>query len=76
MPPGAPRLAMLRMNTPASSNRSRMRMRSPKSAPPLKGLLGSTEMMATVRPRLRACLVSAAIRVLLPLPGAPVTPTT
>jgi len=53
-----------------------MRMRSPKSAPPLKGLLGSTEMMATVRPRLRACLVSAAIRVLLPLPGAPVTPTT
>jgi len=35
------------MNTPGSPARSRMRMRSPNSAPPVKGLEGSTATTAT-----------------------------
>src|SRR5438094_462953 len=46
-PPACPRLAIERMKTPSSRNRSRMRMRSPRIAPPVNGLEGSTATMAT-----------------------------
>ncbi len=52
-PPRLPRVAMLRMKTPGSPARSRMRTRSPRSAPPEKGLVGSTAMMPTVLPASR-----------------------
>jgi hypothetical protein len=47
MPPCAPRVAMLRMNTPSSLTSSLMRMRSPMMLPPEYGLEGSTAMMPT-----------------------------
>ena len=75
-PPRAPRAAMLRMNTPGSSARSFIRIRSPRRAPPVKGDDGSTAMIPTVRPRARAARASARTSVLLPLPAAPVMPTT
>ena len=52
-----------------------MRIRSPRIAPPENGEDGSTAMTPTVRPRARATSASARTSVLLPLPGAPVTPT-
>ena len=39
-PPRWPRVAMLRMNTPASPACACMRTRSPRMAPPVKGLVG------------------------------------
>src|SRR5690606_15944733 len=51
-----------------------MRMRSPKIAPPEKGLLGSTATTPTRRSAARARATSALVRVLLPAPGVPVTP--
>ena len=53
-----------------------MRIRSPRIAPPEKGLVGSTATMATVRPRLRSWLASLSTSVDLPAPGGPVMPTT
>ena len=53
-PPRLPRLAMLRMKTPGSPASSCMRMRSPRIAPPVNGLVGSTAMMPMVRPRRRS----------------------
>src|SRR5256885_5781914 len=52
-----------------------MRIRSPRTAPPVKGLLGSTAMTPTVWCRSRIPLPSASASVLLPVPGAPVNPT-
>src|ERR1700724_2765282 len=51
-------------------------MRSPSSAPPVKGLVGSTARMPTVSPRCRQRRARRSTRVLLPAPGGPVTPTT
>src|SRR4051812_5531666 len=47
-PPRCPRVAMLRMNTPASEECVCMRSRSPSTAPPLNGLVGSTAITPTV----------------------------
>ena len=52
-----------------------MRIRSPRMAPPEKGLVGSTAIMPTVCPCWRAWAVSASVMVLLPAPGGPVMPT-
>ena len=46
IPPNDPRVAMERMKMPLSPARSRMRMRSPSTAPPVNGLDGSTARMA------------------------------
>ena len=50
-PPRLPRVAMLRMNTPASATCDCMRTRSPRIAPPVNGLVGSTATTPTVLPR-------------------------
>ena len=47
-PPRWPRVAMLRMKTSASAACACIRRRSPSTAPPLNGLVGSTAMMPTV----------------------------
>ena len=47
-PPRWPRVAMLRMNTPASRACAPIRTRSPSTAPPVNGLVGSTAMTPTV----------------------------
>jgi len=47
------RVAIDRINTPGSRLTDSMRIRSPSSAPPVKGLVGSTAMTATLRPRSR-----------------------
>src|SRR5437899_7217345 len=52
-----------------------MRIRSPSTGPPVKGLLGSTAITPTVCCRSRITLTSASASVLLPVPGAPVNPT-
>src|SRR3989442_6393352 len=74
-PPRAPRVAIERIKTPGSRARSFMRIRSPRIAPPENGEEGSTATTPTVRPRARATSASPRTSVLLPLPGAPVTPT-
>ena len=74
-PPRCPRVAMLRMNTPSSATCVCMRRRSPSTAPPLKGLVGSTAMMPTVRTPPTISVVRRSTSVLLPAPGGPVTPT-
>src|ERR1041385_5900564 len=53
-----------------------MRMRSPRMAPPVYGLVGSTARMPTVRSCLRYSRASWSTSVLLPAPGAPVRPIT
>src|SRR5436309_878189 len=65
---------MLRMNTPGSLEWSCIRTRSPKSAPPVNGLLGSTATTPTVLPPRRSDAVQTSTSVLLPTPGGPVTP--
>ena len=74
-PPRCPRVAMLRMNTPASCACACMRTRSPSMAPPLNGLVGSTARTPTVWPALRQRETRPSTSVLLPAPGAPVMPT-
>ena len=74
-PPSAPRLAIERMKTALSRKCSESRIRSPSSAPRVNGLEGSIESTATWRSALRISAVSAPIRVLLPTPGGPVSPT-
>ena len=49
-PPRWPRVAIERMNTPVSVAWSCMRTRSPRIAPPLNGLVGSTARTPTVAP--------------------------
>src|SRR5690606_37605562 len=73
-PPSEPRDAMERMNTPGSSVASPMRMRSPSSAPPVNGELGSTATTPTVSPRARSAVISAETSVDFPAPGGPVMP--
>src|SRR4051794_23841186 len=51
-----------------------MRTRSPRMAPPVKGLLGSTASTPTRAPSARRWRTSAAVSVDFPAPGAPVTP--
>ena len=65
-----------RMKTPGSRKCSDRRMRSPRSAPCVNGLDGSTEITPTVCSAARIRRTSAAIRLDLPTPGGPVIPTT
>ena len=73
-PPRWPRVAMLRMNTPGSRACACMRTRSPRTAPPLNGLVGSTATTPTERPDCRISAMSRSTSVLFPAPGGPVTP--
>src|SRR3954467_771424 len=75
-PPRCPREAIDRMNTPESVAWSCIRTRSPNSAPPEKGELGSTARTPTRCPRARNARTKAAVDVDLPTPGLPVSPTT
>jgi hypothetical protein len=74
-PPACPRDAIERMNTSLSPAYACIRTRSPRSAPPVIGLDGSTAMTPTVRPASRTSAMSAATSVDLPAPGGPVIPT-
>src|SRR5690348_6276264 len=53
-----------------------MRTRSPRIAPPVNGLDGSTASTPTRRPSARNCRTSSLVVVDLPTPGEPVRPTT
>src|SRR5690606_8214603 len=64
------------MYTPASSACACIRTRSPRMAPPVNGLEGSTAMTPTVRPSCRYAAMSRSTMVLLPAPGGPVMPIT
>jgi hypothetical protein len=64
------------MKTPGSRKWSARRIRSPRRAPCVNGLDGSTEMTPTVEFVWRTWRTSALIREDLPTPGGPVTPTT
>jgi len=75
-PPRAPRVARLRTKTPGSSAWRCMRMRSPRMAPPVKGLVGSTASTPTVLPFLRKQSMRPSVSVLFPAPGEPVMPMT
>src|SRR6266496_4887120 len=74
-PPRLPRLAILRIKTLGSPDSSIMRMRSPRIAPPVSGLVGSTATTPTLASRRRHSRTRCVTRVLLPAPGAPVMPT-
>ena len=74
-PPACPRDAIERMKTSPSSAYDCMRTRSPRSAPPVIGLDGSTAITATVRPALRTSAIRDATSVDFPAPGGPVIPT-
>src|SRR5215470_2466518 len=63
------------MNTPGSVVWLCMRTRSPRIAPPLNGLVGSTASTPTSRSSARMHATSASVSVDLPAPGAPVIPT-
>ena len=73
-PPRLPRLAILRIKTFGSPANSIMRIRSPRIAPPVKGLEGSTATTPILRSRRRSSRTRCVTNVLLPAPGAPVTP--
>src|SRR5689334_8430904 len=73
-PPWAPRVAIDRMNTLGSRLTDSMRIRSPSSAPPVNGLVGSTATTPTESPPARNRWMSASVSVLLPAPGGPVMP--
>src|SRR5437588_11990074 len=73
-PPCAPRVAMERMKTCGSRLADSIRMRSPSSAPPVNGLVGSTATTPTESPCPRYCWMSRSVSVLLPAPGGPVMP--
>src|SRR6185295_1732042 len=74
-PPGVPRVAIDRMNTRPPSAILAIRMRSPRRAPPVKGLVGSTATIATFSPRATKAAVSSSTVVDFPTPGGPVSPT-
>ncbi len=65
---------ILRKKMSPPSSRGVMRIRSPKNAPPLKGLPGSTATIPTERSLRQNSRANRSTRVLLPTPGAPVTP--
>ena len=73
-PPRWPRLAIDLMNTWSSAACSCIRTRSPSSAPPVNGEVGSTASTATLRPAARNAPTSALVTVDLPTPGDPVRP--
>src|SRR5438132_1638284 len=75
-PPAWPRVAIDRMKTPGSTPVSAIRIRSPSTAPPVYGDVGSTATTPTFRSRLRYFRTSRLIRELFPTPGGPVNPTT
>src|SRR3954468_15809892 len=64
------------MYTPRSVVCSCIRTRSPRIAPPVNGLDGSTASTPTRRPPARNCRTSSLVVVDLPTPGEPVSPTT
>ena len=68
-------MAIERMNTPGSVAWSCMRTRSPRMAPPVNGDDGSMASTATSSPSERSRPMTAEVSVLLPAPGAPVSPT-
>ena len=68
-PPSEPRVAIERMKTPGSSATDSMRMRSPSSAPPVNGDVGSTATMPTVSPAARYARARAVVSVLFPRPA-------
>ena len=75
-PPRLPRVAMLRMKTPGSSVWACIRIRSPRTAPPVNGLVGiDRDRRSTVAPVFRIAAVSRSTSVLFPAPGGPVMPT-
>jgi hypothetical protein len=63
------------MKTPGSRATDSMRIRSPRSAPPVNGEVGSTATMPTRFPSARRARVRAVVIVLFPAPGGPVSPT-
>ena len=78
-PPRCPRVAMLRMNTPASPACACIRRRSPRTAPPREraGRIDGDDADASLRRAARATQLGDRARstsVLLPAPGGPVTP--
>src|SRR5206468_1503800 len=73
---GAHRVAIDRMNTPESTPVSAIRIRSPRTAPPVYGDVGSTATTPTVLPRDRKARTNRLIKELFPTPGGPVNPTT
>ncbi len=75
-PPRLPRVASERMNTFGLPACSCMRMRSPRMAPPVKGLEGSTASTPTLAWVFSSSRISAFVSVLLPEPGLPVMPST
>jgi hypothetical protein len=66
---------MLRTKALFASALSLILMRSPRTAPPEYGLLGSMAMTATLLPADVNARISAEISVDLPPPGTPVMPT-
>jgi hypothetical protein len=64
------------MKTPGSRKWSARRMRSPRSAPAVNGLDGSTVMTPTLVPSERTWRMSEPTSVDFPTPGGPVIPTT
>ena len=65
-----------RMKIPVFFSASFIRSRSPRSAPFVLTLVGSTAITATFLPSSWRLTASLPIRVLFPAPGGPVTPTT
>src|SRR5947199_9672548 len=64
------------MKTPGSTPVSAMRIRSPRTAPPVYGDVGSTATTPTFLSRPRRVRTRRLMRELLPTPGGPVNPTT
>src|SRR5947208_2594117 len=64
------------MKTPGSTPVSAMRIRSPRTAPPVYGDVGSTATTPTFFSRPRRVRTRRLMRELLPTPGGPVNPTT
>src|SRR6056297_1577795 len=67
---------MLLIKTPGSVLRSPIRTLSPRIAPPVNGLVGSTAIIAIFLFCFLRCFTSLSVRVLLPAPGGPVIPIT
>ncbi len=74
-PPKCPRVAMLRMKISGSTLCCIIRILSPKIAPPLKGLEGSTAIIPIFFLFFRRIPAIWSTNVLLPEPGEPVMPT-
>ena len=75
-PPKHPRVAKERIKTPSSVAWRCIRIRSPKIAPPVKGLVGSTATMPTLFSSFRKMSTILSAMVDLPEPGGPVIPMT